>query len=104
MIGENNFYEVPKKDENGNVISSWNNVASDRRLYAQTIATCLASKSPLYGLKNNLCLYVKDVNSNRHICFKDIRIVGAGNDISYSSEGGPTELTIDFIFRKMEIL
>lgn len=102
LYGENNFYIV-----SDDKIKSWNDVTSDRRQYIHTIANCLSSKSS-YSFSNDqhLCLYVlehDDKKRHRLIKFEDIKIVGAGSDITYSSEGGTTDLSVEFIYKRMII-
>ena len=102
LYGENNFYTV-----SDDKIKSWNDVTSDRRQYIHTIANCLSSKSSYYFSNDqHLCLYVlehDDKKRHRLIKFEDIKIVGAGSDITYSSDGGTTDLSVEFIYKRMII-
>jgi hypothetical protein len=102
LYGENNFYTV-----SDDKIKSWNDVTSDRRQYVHTIANCLSSKSSAFGLDRHLCLDVAQFNrerESRHIRFEDIKIVSAGSDITYSSDGGTNDLSIEFIYKRMLII
>ena len=102
LYGENNFYTV-----SDDKIKSWNDVTSDRRQYIHTIANCLSSKSSAFGLDRHLCLDVAQFNrerESRHIRFEDIKIVSAGSDITYSSDGGTNDLSIEFIYKRMLII
>jgi len=102
LYGENNFYTI-----SDDKIKSWSDVTSDRRQYVHTIANCLSSKSSSFGLDRHLCLDVTQFNrerKSRHIRFEDIKIVSAGSDITYSSDGGTNDLSIEFIYKRMLII